>query len=106
MTVGDRGGLAIAEIIFYVVALPLSIFIANKHGFGRSAGWFFLIILSCARLGGAIAELVALNAPSASAFTATAILSNVGFANLLAAQLGILKRLFVPPRVCPFPFHG
>ena len=108
MTVGDRGGLAIAEIIFYVVALPISVAVALKHGFGRSAGWFFLIALSCSRLGGAIAELVAINTLTASAFTAAAILSNVGFSTLLAAQLGILKRLhegMQRRRIDPRIFH-
>ena len=93
MAVGDRGGLSIAVLIFYTFALPISIFVANKHGFGRSAGWFFLIALSCSRLGGAIAELVAVNVQTESAFIASAVLANVGFSTLMAAQLGLMKRL-------------
>ena len=93
MTVGDRGGLAIVELIFYAVALPISVMVAIKHGFGRSAGWVLLVPLSCARIGGAIAELVAINTSSPRAFTAAAILANVGFSMLVIAQLGLLQRL-------------
>ena len=99
MTVGDRGGLAIVELIFYVAALPVSLLVANKHGFGRSAGWFFLIILCLMRIAGAIAELVAINTLQTGAFIAAAILANVGFSTLLAALLGILKRLYALHRI-------
>ena len=91
--IGDRGGLAIAELIFYVPALVMSIVVASKHGFGRSAGWYFLIILSVSRIAGQIAQLVAVNQPTnESAQVAAAVLSSVGFSTLLAAQIGLLKR--------------
>lgn len=93
--IGARGALAIAELIFYVPALGVSIFVASKHGFGRSAGWIFLVLLSLARIGGGISELIALNSTSTDAFTTAAILSSIGFSTLLMAQLGMQKRLSV-----------
>ena len=91
--IGDRGGLAIAELIFYIPALAISVMVALKHGFGRSAGWFFLVVLSVSRIAGGIAQLVAVNQPTnESAQIAADVLSSIGFSTLLAAQIGLLKR--------------
>lgn len=94
---GDRGGLAVAQLIFYFFALLVSIFLCHKHGFGRSAGWVFLLILSLVRIAGSIAELVAVNDPSVSSITTATVLSSAGFSTLLMAQIGMLQRLSVKP---------
>ena len=91
--INDRGGLAVAQLIFYIPALVIAVIVARKHGFGRSSGWFFLIILGVSRIAGSIAQIVAVNEPTnESAQIAAGALSSVGFSTLLAAQLGLLKR--------------
>ena len=46
MTIDQRGGIAIAEIILYFPILILSIFLIVRHGATRKAGWIFFAILS------------------------------------------------------------
>lgn len=94
MAIGPAGGLAIAEIIFYVPALIVSLIVGRKHGFGRSGGWYFLIVLSLVRIAGGIAELVFINNPTdTSAAIAAIVLSSIGLTTLLAAALAMLRRM-------------
>jgi hypothetical protein len=89
-----REGVAIGEIVCYVPAFAIAIFLAVKHGFGRSAGWFFLITLSLIRIIGAAMQIaIASNPDSISLYTGSAILTNTGFSPLMLATLGLLSRL-------------
>jgi hypothetical protein len=92
--IGYREGVAIGELVVYVPALSIAIFLAVKHGFGRSAGWFFLIMLSLARIIGAAMQIAIVSNPtSISLYTGSAILTNTGFSPLMLATLGLLSRL-------------
>ena len=91
--IDDRGGLAVATLIYFVFALPAAIFICLKHGFGRNGGFVFLMIFSITRIAGSIAQLVAVNDPSISSVTAAAVLTSSGFSTLLMAQIGLLQRI-------------
>ncbi|TVY25999.1 hypothetical protein LHYA1_G005025 [Lachnellula hyalina] len=94
MTLTYRNGVSIGEIILYIPALAIAIFLCIKHGFGRSSGWYFLIVLSLARIIGAAMELATISSPkSVSLYTGSAILTNVGFSPLVLAALGLLSRL-------------
>ncbi|TVY62864.1 hypothetical protein LSUE1_G007688 [Lachnellula suecica] len=94
MTIGYREGVAIGEIAVYVPCLMTAIFLAIRHGFGRSAGWFFLIILSLARIIGASMQIATSSNPNnISLYTGSAILTNIGFSPLMLATLGLLSRL-------------
>jgi hypothetical protein len=75
-----REGVAIGELVCYVPALSIAILLAVRHGFGRSSGWFFLIMLSLARIIGAAMQIaIASNPTSISLYTGSAILTNTGF---------------------------
>jgi hypothetical protein len=50
MTIDYRNGVGIGEIIVYVPCLFVAIYLAIKHGLGRSSGWYFLIVFSLARI--------------------------------------------------------
>jgi len=92
--IGYREGIAIGLIVCYVPALAIAIFLAVKHGFNRSAGWFFLIMLSLARIIGAAMQIAIVSNPtSISLYTGSAILTNTGFSPLVLATLGLLSRL-------------
>lgn len=91
--INDRGGLAIATLIFYVLAILASLLLCRKHGFGRNGGWIFLMIFSLIRVAGSIAELVAVNDPSVASVTAATALAGSGFSALLMAEIGVLQRL-------------
>lgn len=94
MTITYRNGVSIGEIVVYVPALCIAIFLAIKHGFGRSSGWYFLVVFSLARIIGAGMQLATINDPrNVSLYIGSAILTNVGFSPLELATLGLLSRL-------------
>lgn len=90
-----REGLAIGTLIFYFPALFVASFVAFKHGFGRQAGWYFLIVLSLCRIVGSICGIVSESRPSTGAITAFVVLSGVGLSLLLLTVLALLKRVYV-----------
>ncbi len=46
MGLSSRDDLNIVELVFYVPALGLFIWVLLKQGFGRQLGWLYLAILS------------------------------------------------------------
>ena len=90
---GARGGLAIAELIFYVPAFFVALWVAFRHGFNRRAGWLFLVILSLVRIVGWSCQLAAQTNPSIGLKEAAIILSSVGLSPLILAMLGLLSRV-------------
>jgi len=93
MAISYRNGVSIGEIILYIPALAVAILLSIRHGFGRSAGWYFLIILSLARIIGPSMELATISQPTnTSLYVGSAILQNVGFSPLLLASFGLLGR--------------
>lgn len=94
MTLTYRNGVSIGEIAIYSIGLPIAVLLSIRHGFGRSSGWFFLIIFCLARIIGPAMQLATINAPTnTSLYTGYAILNNVGLSPLLLAALGFLSRL-------------
>ncbi|KAG4031028.1 hypothetical protein MFRU_010g01540 [Monilinia fructicola] len=93
MAIGYRNCVGIGEVIVYIPSLFLSIFLAFRHGFGRSSGWYFLIIFCLARIIGPCMSLAAISSPSVSLYTGALILQNVGLSPLILATLGLLSRV-------------
>jgi len=88
-----RTGVAILVLIFYVPTLFLGIWLCLLHGFGRNAGWFFLILLSVIRIVGSSALIAAESKPSVGLITTSIICSSIGLSTLLLMIYGLLKRL-------------
>lgn len=94
MTINYRDGIAIGELVVYAPVLAIAFFLAVRHGFGRSSGWFFLIIFALARILGACFQLATINDPTnVSLYTAVAVLQNVGLSPLELVSLGLLSRI-------------
>lgn len=87
------GKLAIAVIVYYVLALPVAVYICIRHGFGRHAGWFYLLSLALVRIVGASLRIAADEKPSTGLYIGAAVLSAIGLAPLLLALLGLIKRV-------------
>jgi hypothetical protein len=85
--------LAIAIIAYYVVALPFAISVCWKQGFGRHAGWYYLLSMNIVRIVGAAITIAAEQHPSTGLFVAAAIFSSIGLIPLLNTFLGINKRM-------------
>ncbi|KAF7955764.1 hypothetical protein EAE96_004687 [Botrytis aclada] len=93
MTITYRNGVEIGELIVYIPSLFLSVFLAFRHGFGRSAGWYFLIIFCLARTIGPCMSLAAISSPSVSLYTGALILQTIGLSPLILTTLGLLSRV-------------
>lgn len=95
MKFDERNGISVAEIVVYIPALAIAIFLGTRHGFSKTNGWFNLIIFSLLRIIGAGLQLGELNNPTnISFYTGAAICQNVGFAPLLLATVGMLGRVW------------
>ncbi|KAI1457146.1 hypothetical protein F4805DRAFT_429691 [Annulohypoxylon moriforme] len=93
MALTEHNNISIAQIVVYVPALFVAIWLSYKHGFGRSAGWLYLIIFSLARVIGAALQLATISDPTnISLIVGAATLQNVGISPLIMLQLGLLGR--------------
>ncbi|KAL6885800.1 hypothetical protein GGI43DRAFT_431968 [Trichoderma evansii] len=87
-------GLAIWELVYYVVTLICSIFVSFRHGLARSSGWIFLTIFSIIRVIGCSAQIATIAATSDTPETVATIAGFLGLSPLLLATLGILSRVY------------
>ncbi|KAI0881856.1 uncharacterized protein GGS22DRAFT_170914 [Annulohypoxylon maeteangense] len=93
MALTEHNNISIAQIVIYVPALFIAVWLSFKHGFGRSAGWLYLIIFSLARIIGAAMQLATISDPNnISLIIGAATLQNVGVSPLIMLQLGLLGR--------------
>lgn len=88
----DRDTLSVVELIFYVPAILIAIFVCYKQGFKRSSGWFYTLILCLVRIISSSCQLYADGNPSTNLTETIFILGSVGLSPLLLATLGILNR--------------
>jgi hypothetical protein len=93
MTLSTRGWVSVAELIVFVPSAVAAIVICKKHGFGRSSGWIYTLILCIVRIAGAICQLLTYNDKSTGLLTAYVIIDSIGLSPLLLATLGMLSRL-------------
>lgn len=92
MTWHGRDTIALIELIFFPLCLLLSAFVCFRHGFGRSSGWFYTLILCLIRIIGGICQFVSHSNQSAGLIQTILILDSVGLTPLLLATLGLLSR--------------
>jgi len=85
--------LQIAVLVYFVLALPVAIFVCIRQGFGRHAGWLYLLSLTVIRIIGAILRIVAENKPSLGIYIAASIFSAIGLIPLLLCLMGLVKRV-------------
>jgi len=93
MHIDSRGWVAVVELVFFIPALILSLIACKKHGFSRSSGWMYTLILSIVRIAGAVCELLTFSDSSISLIKAMIIIDSIGLSPLLLATLGMLSRL-------------
>jgi hypothetical protein len=93
MTFSSAGWVSVAELIVYLPAICVSIYICSRHGFSRSSGWLYTLILCLVRIIGAICQLLTYHDTSTGLLKATLIIDSIGLSPLLLATLGLLSRL-------------
>lgn len=92
MTWNIRNTIALIELIFYVPLLPLSVFTCYRHGFSRSSGWLYTLVLCLIRIIGGICQFVSIHDQSTGLLRTILILDSVGLAPLTLGTLGLLSR--------------
>ncbi len=91
----ELNAIAIAQICFYTPSLAVAVFLASRHGFGRNAGWLYLVIFSVARILGASLGLAAShNDPTNLGLSiGAATLQSIGLAPLVLVMLALVSRV-------------
>ena len=92
MKFNARGGISILELLVYFPFLVIAAIVCRRHGFGRSSGWIFTLILCLVRIIGSCCQLATYSDQSSGLLEATIILDSIGLSPLLFATLGMLSR--------------
>ncbi|KAJ6445373.1 acetyltransferase (GNAT) domain-containing protein [Purpureocillium lavendulum] len=86
---------AIATIVVFSFYLIGGVWLSVKHGFQKSSGWRFLIILSLARLIGSSLRLATIDDPTnENLYVGWMVLNGLGLGPLVAMLTGVLNRAF------------
>lgn len=90
-----KGDVAVGELAAYVPTLLAAVYVGFKHGFGRKAGWYFLIVMALMHIVGSAIELYAeLNDPTNVTLLSVGFsLSSASLSALMLSTLAILRRL-------------
>ncbi|KAH7140272.1 hypothetical protein B0J13DRAFT_504384 [Dactylonectria estremocensis] len=92
MGIDSRGIVSIVELIVYIPALIAAIIVCSRHGFARSSGWIYTVVLCVVRILGGICQLLTYSDHSSGLLQATIIIDSIGISPLLLATLGMLSR--------------
>jgi hypothetical protein len=85
--------IAIWSLVYYVLSLPLGLYVSFRHGFGKNSGWIFLVIFAIIRIIGSAAQLATINSTSETPITIAGVMSALGLSPLLLASIGFLSRV-------------
>ncbi|RFU25705.1 hypothetical protein B7463_g10635, partial [Scytalidium lignicola] len=92
MKFNSQGGISILELLIYFPALIVAVIVCRRHGFGRSSGFIFTLILCLVRIVGACCQLATYQSETKGLIEAVLILDSIGISPLLLATLGLLSR--------------
>lgn len=93
MTFNVRGWISVVELIVFIPSAIASFIICRRHGFTRSSGWIYTLILCILRIVGSICQLITYTDDSTGLITAVVIIDSIGLSPLFFATLGMLSRL-------------
>jgi hypothetical protein len=88
------GKSAIAQLVFFVAAIPLAIYCLIKHGKHGLLGWFFITTFCAVRIVGA-AIIVSAESAQKPVSEAGLIISSVAIAPLIISIGGIAHESYV-----------
>lgn len=92
MKFNARGGISVFELIVYLPAIVVAAIVCSRHGFGRSSGWLYTLILCLVRIIGSCCQLATYHSYTKGLLEAVIILTSIGISPLLFATLGLLSR--------------
>jgi hypothetical protein len=85
--------IAVLKVVFYSIALPISLFVSFRHGIAKSSGWIFLSIFSAIRIINGASQLATISDHSETVAEMAIITGLLGLSPLLLATLGLLSRV-------------
>jgi hypothetical protein len=88
-----RGWVSVVELVFYIPFIIIAAIVCKRHGFHRSSGFLYTLILCLVRIIGAICQLATYHDSSKGLIEAALILDSIGISPLLLATLGLMSRL-------------
>ncbi|KJK76773.1 hypothetical protein H634G_07814 [Metarhizium anisopliae BRIP 53293] len=87
--------ISVVGIPIYVVFLVGAVFLSVKHGFKKSSGWRYLIVLAVARIIGFSFRLAIMDDPAnTSLWIGWMTVNGLGLGPLVLVLLGLLSRVF------------
>ncbi|KAI2626601.1 hypothetical protein GGR54DRAFT_591635 [Hypoxylon sp. NC1633] len=93
MALTERNNISIAQIVVFAPALLVATWLAVRHGFGRNAGWLYMILFSLARIIGAALQLATISDPTNTGLYIGALtLQSIGLSPLIMVQLSLIGR--------------
>ena len=92
MKFNSQGGVSIFELVIYLPAIVIAAIVCSRHGFGRSSGWIFTLILCLVRIVGSCCQLATYHSETTGLIEAVIIMESIGVSPLLLATLGLLLR--------------
>lgn len=93
MHIDDRGWVSVAELIIYIPLITACGIVCTRHGFHRTSGFIYTLVLCLIRIVGAIIQLLTYDDQSSGLIKAAIIIDSIGLSPLLFATLGLLSRL-------------
>ncbi|KAB8239665.1 uncharacterized protein BDW43DRAFT_305432 [Aspergillus alliaceus] len=94
MTFTYRDGIAVLQLIAFIPALNLALYLCYKQGLKAVAScWRFLLILSCLRIAGAVCQLLLISHASEDVVVTKIVCDLLGIAPLTLAAVGLLQRV-------------
>ncbi|CAK7218859.1 hypothetical protein SCUCBS95973_003626 [Sporothrix curviconia] len=96
MTLTIYNKISILQLAFFVPSLVVAVTLSYRHGFRRSAGWIYLVILSLMRIIGASLELATISSPdNYNLVVGAQTLQNIGLSPLVLVLLGLVTRSYL-----------
>jgi len=87
-------GISIAQVAIYAPCFVAAVYLGFKHGFRKSSGWYFLIVLSLARIIGSSLRLASISdATNVNLYIGWLTLNSLGLSPLILTLLGLLGRI-------------
>lgn len=84
--------IATVQLIFFLPSAILCTALCIRHGFDRTAGWIYILLLALTRCAAAVCQLIYKNQPSVQLAITIGVLDSVIISPLLLSLLGILAR--------------
>ncbi|KAI9735889.1 MAG: hypothetical protein M1834_001355 [Cirrosporium novae-zelandiae] len=91
--VTQREDLSIATLVYYIILLPIAIYVIFRNGLSKKIGWIFVMLLALVRIIGSAMQIASTNNDNESLTEGSLVLSNVGLSPLLLATLWLLSRV-------------